>query len=249
MTENTGAVRPRLVVKPDPEALARFAAGTMAEELRAGVAHRGEAILAVPGGETPRRFLELLAAEKGIDWSRVVLLPGDERMVPVDDPRSNEGMLRRCLVDRLSGDRPVVVGWGVEPGLGPETLRGRFEGRLLGLLPQVDGRPTLDLVMLGMGPDGHTASLFPHRPAQEDALAVASESPSGELRLSLGPVILRSARKVVFLLEGSEKQETLREVVEGPYDPERWPAQLVARWVEGAEMWCDAAAAGALAPA
>lgn len=244
-----GSARPRLVVRPDAESLAHFAARTIAEEIRERVGHRGEAILAVPGGETPKRFLELLSEEEGLDWSRVVIFPGDERMVPVDDPRSNEGMLRRALVDRLRGDRPVVIGWGVEPGLGPETLRGHFEGRLLGLLPQVEGRPTLDCVMLGMGPDGHTASLFPHRPAPDDALVVAAVAPSGELRLSLGPVILRSARRVVFLVAGEEKRETLREVVEGPYDPQRWPAQLVARRVAGAEVWCDAHAAGALDPA
>lgn len=239
---------PVLRVEADAEALAAFAAAETARELRECVRRRGEALLALPGGETPRRFLELLAAADSIDWAKVVVVPADERVVPATDPRSNEGMIRAALLDRIGGPRPVLFGWEVEQGLGPETLRGRFEGRLLALLPEVDGIPQLDLTVLGMGADGHTASLFPGQAHADSAVVVAAHSPAGEARLSLGPAVLRGSRRLALLLQGAEKAATLAEVATGAYDPVRWPAQLAARRAGGAEVWCDSAAAGSLTP-
>lgn len=230
-------------VQADPAALAAFAAATMAREIAEAVAARGEAVVALPGGSTPKAALELLAQQPGVDWAKVVVVPGDERLVPVTDPDSNEGMIRRTLLARLPGPTPIVVGWEVEDGLGPETVLGRFEGRLLGLLPRVEGELRFDLVVLGMGDDGHTASLFPGREYPDQALVLATKHPSGQVRLTLGPAVLRSARRVRFLLAGSQKAATLAQVVSGGYDPERLPAQLIARRSPGCEIWCDAAAA------
>lgn len=231
---------------PDPEALARFAASTMAEEIRGAIQSRGEAVVALPGGSTPKPVFALLAAEERVEWAKVVLVPADERVVPVTDPQSNEGMIRANLVDRIQGTAPMLVGWEVEEGLGPELLRGRFEGRLLGLVPRLDGQLHFDLVVLGMGDDGHTASLFPGRAYSEQELALATHNPLGQARLSLGPAVLRSALRTRLLLEGSAKAAVLAEVVRGPYDPVRWPAQLVARRSPHCQVWCDAAAAAAL---
>lgn len=246
MPETAGLRAPALAVQPNPEALAAFAARAVAAEIRGCVRRRGEALVALPGGETPRRFLEMLAGEAGLEWAKVVVLPADERVVPASDPRSNEGMIRGALLERIPGAKPVLFGWEVEEGLGPETLRGQFEGRLLALLPALDGVPHLDLTVLGMGQDGHTASLFPGAEYPPASLVVASTSPSGEARLSLGPAALRGSRRLALLLQGEEKAGTLADVVRGPYDPQRWPAQLAARRPEGAEVWCDQAAAGAL---
>ena len=244
-----GSSAPRVLVLPDPESLARHAARSLAQEIRAAISARGECVAALPGGSTPRESLELLAGEQAVEWGRTVLLLGDERLVPVTDPQSNEGMLRRALVDRIQGDRPMVLGWEIEPGLGPEMISQRFEARLIGVVPYVDGRPQLDILALGLGEDGHTASLFPGQSYPPAALVLATHHPDGQRRMSLGPLVLRWARRIHFLVDGQAKAEILAQVVSGPYDPVRWPAQLVARNSPGCEIWCDAAAASQLSQA
>lgn len=246
MSTSEGLSEPQIRVLPDPESLARHAARALAQEIRDAISARGECVVALPGGATPQEALELLAGEGQLDWARTVVLPGDERMVALSDPQSNEGMLRRSLVDRIQGDRPMVLSWGIEPGLGPETVSQRFEARLIGVVPYVDGRPQLDILALGMGADGHTASLFPGRAYPEEAMVLATQHPDGQLRLSLGPLVLRWAHRAHFLVDGEAKAETLAQVVKGPYDPIRWPAQLVVRNSPGCEIWCDAAAASRL---
>jgi 6-phosphogluconolactonase len=248
VAEEVNLEEPALRVQPDAAALAQFAATTLAAEIRAAVSTRGEAVVALPGGSTPEATLELLATESGIEWSKVVLLPADERMVPVTDPESNEGMIRRALLAKIQGPTPILVGWGVEEGLGPETVRGRFEGHLLGLVPRVDGEMVIDIVLLGMGHDGHTASLFPGHSYSEQELVLATKNPTGQQRLSLGPSVLRSARRVRFLISGIGKASALAEVARGGYDPLHWPAQLVARRSPSCEIWCDAEAASLVAP-
>lgn len=246
MSASEGSGEPQIRVLPDPESLARHAARTWAQEIREAISARGECVAALPGGTTPGEALELLAGEPSVDWTRAVLIPGDERMVEVTDPRSNEGLLRRALVDRIQGDKPMVLGWGVAPGLGPEVLSQQFEAKLLGVLPYVDGRPRLDILALGMGADGHTASLFPGRSYPAEAVVVTTQHPDGERRLSLGPLVLRWAARTHFLIDGEAKAETLAQVVRGPYDPVRWPAQLVIRNSPNCEIWCDSAAASQL---
>jgi 6-phosphogluconolactonase len=246
VSTSEGSGEPKVRVLPDPESLARHAARSWAQEIRDAVSARGECVVALPGGTTPGEALELLAGEPSVDWARTIVLPGDERMVEVSDPRSNEGLLRRTLVDRIQGDRPMVLSWGVSPGLGPEVLSQQFEAKLLGVLPFVDGRPRLDILALGMGADGHTASLFPGRSYPPEAVVLATQHPDGDRRLSLGPLVLRWAARTHFLIDGEAKAETLAQAVGGPYDPVRWPAQLVMRNSNDCEIWCDAAAASRL---
>ncbi len=234
----------RVLVQPDPEALARFTAATTTLIIQEAVARRGAALVGLPGGETPRRFLELLAEQSEVDWARVVLLPADERVVPPADPRSNEGMIRRCLLERIAGPGPRLLSWEAGSGLGAAELCANFRGLLLNL--DSGGAPAMDLCLLGMGQDGHTASLFPGREYDQGSLALDSTSPAGEPRLSLGPAALRAARRLALLLAGPEKSETLVRVAEGPYDPISLPAQLAARRPQGAEVWCDGAAAAML---
>ncbi len=244
MAEPGAPGRCRVLVQPDPEALARFAAATATLVIQQAVAQRGAALVGLPGGETPRRFLELLAERPGLDWSRVVLLPADERAVPPTDPRSNEGMIRSCLLQRIVGTRPRLLSWEGGSGVGVAELCANFQKRFLSLDPA--GAPAMDLCVLGMGQDGHTASLFPGREYDLGLLSLDSTSPTGEPRLSLGPAALRAAGRLALLLAGPEKSETLVRVVEGPYDPASLPAQLAARRPQGAEVWCDAAAAASL---
>lgn len=234
----------QVLVQPDPEALARFAATTTALLIREALEQKGSAIVGLPGGETPRRFLELLAQQPDVGWSHVVLLPADERWVPPTDPRSNEGMIRSCLLARIAGPVPRLLSWEAGSGPGTAELCARFQRKFLGLDPA--GVPVLDLCLLGMGQDGHTASLFPGREYDPSSLTLDSTSPTGEPRLSLGPAALWAAGRLALLLAGPEKSEVLRRVVEGPYDPVSLPAQLAARRPQGGEVWCDAAAASQL---
>lgn len=237
--------RCRVLVQPGPEALARFAAATASLVIRQALASRGAALVGLPGGETPRRFLELLAEQPDVDWGRVVVLPADERAVPPSDPRSNEGMIRSCLLERIAGTAPRLLSWEAGSGLGVAELCANFQRQFLSVDPA--GTPVMDLCVLGMGQDGHTASLFPGRAYDQRSLALASTSPTGEPRLSLGPAALRAAGRLALLLAGPEKSEILVRVVEGPYDPVSLPAQLAARRPQGGEVWCDAAAAARLA--
>ncbi|HVC22189.1 MAG TPA: 6-phosphogluconolactonase [Candidatus Dormibacteraeota bacterium] len=246
MSASEGSSQPQIRVFPDPESLARHAARTLAQEIRDAVSSRGECVAALPGGSTPQETLELLAREEGVDWARTVILSGDERLVGLSDPQSNERMLRSALVDRIAGDRPLVLSWEIEPGLGPETISQRFEARLLGVVPYVDGRPQLDILALGMGADGHTASLFPGRAYPKEAVVLATQHPDGRHRLSLGPLVLCWARRTHFLVDGEAKAASLAEVVRGSYDPVAWPAQVIARNSPGCEIWCDSAAASQL---
>ena len=234
----------RVLVQSDPEALAHFGATTAALVIRQAVSRSGAAILGLPGGETPRRFLELLAEQPDVDWGRVVVLPADERSVPPTDLRSNEGMIRSCLLDRIDGPGPQLLSWEAGSGLGAADLCANFQRSFLSL--DGAGAPSMDLCVLGMGQDGHTASLFPGREYEPGALVLHSTSPTGEPRLSLGPAALRAAGRLALLVAGPEKSETLSRVVEGPYDPVSLPAQLAARRPEGGEVWCDAAAAARL---
>ncbi|MGH7640337.1 MAG: 6-phosphogluconolactonase [Candidatus Dormibacteria bacterium] len=240
-----GAAGPRLTVLPDPESLARHAAGRLAHEIRSALAARGECALALPGGGTPQEALELLAQEPGLGWARVVVVVGDERLVEPGDPRSHERMVRQALVGHLQGDQPQVLGWEVVPGLGPEMVSQRFEGRFLGVVPYVEGRPQLDVLVLGLGQDGHSGALFPERRYRDEAVVVTSKDDDGLPRVGLGPLALRSARGTFFLIEGESKAEALAQVLDGPDDPLRWPAQLVAR-ATYCEIWCDRKAASRL---
>jgi 6-phosphogluconolactonase len=158
--------------------------------------------IALSGGDTARRCYELLASRSGIEWSEITVLFGDERIVPVSDAESNEGMARTELLDHVPvGEIHSLVNSGAEP----------YEK----LLAALDG---IDLVHLGMGPDGHTASLFPGTPALDvqDRLVVPngdSNHPHPRLTLTFPGIAL--GRHVVFTVEGDDKADAWRRVRSG----------------------------------
>jgi 6-phosphogluconolactonase len=172
--------------------------------------------VALSGGSTPRRAYEL-AAEKEPDWSGVELWWGDERCVPPDDERSNFRLAREALLDRLAVPPRDVH--RIQGELEPEEAARVYDGELRGI--------TLDLVLLGLGPDGHTASLFPHDQALEEKvrLAVAVERPD-VARVTVTPPPLRAAQHVVFLAVGEEKADAARRAFRSPPDPAT-PASLI----------------------
>jgi 6-phosphogluconolactonase len=183
-------------VLPDSEAVARAAA-----ELVAAALGQGARTLVLAGGSTPRRCYELLAGMP-ITWGRVTVLFGDERCVPPDHPDSNYQMARDSLLDTVF---PASV-HRMPAELGPAEGARLYDPVVAGLQP-------LDLVLLGIGPDGHTASLFPGHPALEaDGWAVGVEGAPKPppRRVSLTLRALRSARRVIFIVTGADKAEAVR---------------------------------------
>jgi 6-phosphogluconolactonase len=225
--------------------VARAAASEVAGAARRALRERGRFSLALAGGDTPRRLYRVLAADEEMDWSAAELFFGDERAVGPEHPDSNYRMARETLLEparidparvhRIEGERADL-----------DAVARDYQAELARVLGAGPGGapPQLDLVLLGLGADGHTASLFPHSPAlKEDARWVAANAaPGGSGRVTFTfPLILR-ARAVLVLVSGQAKARALADVLEGAWDPERVPAQRVAR--ESSARWlADEAAA------
>ena len=198
--------------------------GATAERIAAVAGAGGH--IALTGGSTPRAAYERAAA-LDLDWSAATLWFGDERCVAPDDPRSNYGMAKSALLDRLSGPQPVVH--RMEGERGPHEAAESYEQELRQALGD---RPRLDLVLLGLGPDAHCASLFPNAPALDErrrlavGVEVAGLAPYVP-RVTLTLPVLNAARAVIFLVAGADKAEAVARAFGGEPDPAA-PASLVA---------------------
>jgi 6-phosphogluconolactonase len=233
--------------------LARAMAEHILEAAQAAVATRGVARIAISGGNTPKRTFELLASEEQFElfpWDKLDLFWVDERSVPPDDHDSNYRMTREALLDRvpLAADRVFRI----EGELEPEEAAARYESAIRNRF-RLEGAelPTFDLVALGMGPDGHTASLFPHTAAIHELgrIAVANHVPQKETwRVTLTAPVINLGREVIFLIGGADKAHVLSEVLSGTYDPETWPSQLVRPKSGKLLLLLDRAAAAELPP-
>lgn len=213
-----------------PELLAEGLADAFVGAARDAVAARGSFSVALAGGNTPRAAHVLLAEEPRrslIAWSEIDVFFGDERCVPPSDDRSNFAMAKETLLDRvpISRDRVYRMRGEIDPQRAAldyaRLLRDRF-----------GDVPHLDLVMLGMGADGHTASLFPGEDpfSDDDALVRAvyvPAAPAAPWRLTLTPRVLNGSREIIFGVSGKEKARAWRAVRDGAYDPRRYPAQAV----------------------
>jgi 6-phosphogluconolactonase len=222
----------------DLEAVSRAGAEDFAQLARAS---QGTFNVALSGGSTPKRMHELLAAmgRAALPWDRVVLWWGDERTVPPDHPDSNFGMAKRTLMDPLG----LTHFHRMEGERDPAAAATDYEAQLVAAC---GAPPVLDLVFLGRGPDGHTASLFPGSPAvnekQRFVVANPVDSPVAKgktTRITMTAPVLCAARHVRFLVAGADKAKVLKDVLEGPRG--RYPSQLV----DGSDVrwYVDAAAA------
>jgi 6-phosphogluconolactonase len=239
-------------VLPDAEAVARRGADLFVLAAQEAAA-RPAFTAALSGGHAPRPLYALLArrqfAQK-IPWRRVHLYWGDERCVPPDSEASNYGMAHEAFIRHvpIPGDNVHRMRGEDEP----DEAAGAYE-RLLSQPPALaassqTGLPVFDFVLLGLGPDGHTASLFPHSPALsvEDRLVVVNQGEGTGPRLTLTYPVLNAACRAVFVVTGAAKAGIVAEVLEGLRVPEAMPAQRVAP-VHGAVTWLlDEAAAGEL---
>lgn len=213
----------------DPEALSRGAAEFLVGAARDAVARRGQFSAALSGGGTPRRTYELLAQpplRDQVDWDRINLFWGDERCVPGDDPRSNARLAREAWLMHVPIPAGQVHPMDCLPV--PEEGSRRYEALLRAFF--ADGEPRLDLILLGLGANGHTASLFPGDPvlSETERWVVPVYVAEQDLhRLTLTAAFINQAREVAFLVAGAAKAAVVRAVIQGPPDPLNLPAQLI----------------------
>lgn len=198
------------IVVEGPADLAEAAAAWTAERIGRAVAARGACYLALAGGETPRGCYHRLAQppyRDSVRWGKVFVYWSDERQVPLDDPASNYAMAKTALLEQVAIPSDQVF-----------PLVGDPKPALARVPADHAGRPRFDIIHLGMGEDGHTASLFPGHPALKYEVPVvavlnAPKPPSERLTLSLP--VLNAARAVLFMVQGAGKHEALSRVLSG----------------------------------
>jgi 6-phosphogluconolactonase len=233
--------QPNLRVFPDLAALTEGALKLVISLIDEAVHARGQFYIALSGGNTPADLYRQLGSPPAVEripWSQVQIFFGDERCVAADHPDSNFGMVRRTLlstapipsdqVHRMAGELP------------PRVAAAMYEDELrTGFRIAPGALPRFDLILLGMGPDGHTASLFPFTEALKETqrLAVANHAPQLNTdRLTLTLPVLNNARSVTFLVAGEDKADALASTLEGRPEPDRYPAQSI-RPHDGALTW------------
>lgn len=244
----------RLDVVADPEALAREAADTIVRAAQEAVAARGSFTIAVSGGDTARAVYGMLARParaREVDWARAEVYWGDDRCVPPDHPRSNYGMVREVLLSRVAvreeqvhrmrgEDDPADAAVAYE-----RVLRERF-----GLAHGPPTAPLFDINHMGMGEDGHTASLFPGEDAideHERWVRPTRQQPGGEWRITLTPPALNASRLVLVTVSGAAKADRLREVFAKERPPRSLPVRVLDPKV-GTLLWLTDRAAAARVP-
>ena len=231
---------------PTPEALADAVARHVGDCAKEAIAAGGRFTIALSGGSTPEAAYRRLATRDSRltteAWQRTHVVCGDERCVPPNDPRSNYRMAKEALLDRVP--IPAHQIHRIRGEDDPEKAAADYERELRALL---GSEGSLDLVLLGMGEDGHTASLFPGQAAVHETArwVVAVPSPDATMwRVTLTPAVLNAARNVTFVVSGAGKAQRLEQVLQGPFTPDILPAQSI-RPTQGQLTWMvDEAAAG-----
>lgn len=249
--------KPELHIALDPPALARLAAAEFVRVAEEAVRARGRFTVAISGGSTPRRLYESLADEADefrarVPWRETYFYFGDERHVTPDHADSNYRMAREAMFARLPADG-VHVERMLTESPNAASVAADYERRIrIGVRACGDGIPRFDLVLLGLGTDGHTASLFPGTPALTEDVRLVVANPVAKLgadRLTFTYPLINSAAQVTFLVAGADKADTLRTVLaegESGADDATFPASRV-RPRDGRLAWLiDEAAARSL---
>ncbi len=253
------------------EELNQFAAEKFIEIGNAAIEERNEFIVALAGGSTPKALYQLLASENyknKIDWSKVFFFFGDERNVPLDDAESNFRMANETLFEPLEISEFNINRWNTEEN-DLNKIAESYEDRLIigfsyaasneelkpksfNLNEENIEFPRFDLILLGMGTDGHTASLFPFTPALNETKKTAVANYVEKLnswRFTLTFPVINNAANIIFLVKGEDKAGTLKKVLEGEFEPQKFPSQNV-RPSDGNLFWlADSSAAGFLSGA
>jgi len=236
-------------IYPNIEILSEAAAELFAEKTRQAVKDRGRCNVSLAGGGTPRRLYELLAKKpysREIPWDKVHIYWGDERYVPANNSLSNQFMARQSLLDHIS--IPEVNIHPITYEISPRKAAEEYE-KVLQIT--FGDRPQFDVVLLGLGDNGHTASLFPATDVlniQDHWVSEVYVAEQNLYRVTLTAPILNQATTIIFLVAGSTKAQVIKEVLEGSQDNKRLPALLI-KPVNGELYWLlDQQAAALLTP-
>ena len=223
-------MKPEIRIFKDLEQLSHAAASLFVEQAAQSMADRNRFLVALNGGSTPTRLFQLLATEvrDQVDWSKVHIFWGDERCVPPEDSGSNYGQARAMLLSRVPMSEANIH--LIKGEMGPAEAARDYTLTLKQFSDSSLDWPRFDLVYLGMGEDGHTASLFPGSSVDvsEPALPVTAhyqDRPAN--RVTLTPLVFNSAHVVTFMATGEKKAETLAQVLTGGYNPALYPAQRI----------------------
>lgn len=251
------AADPRIEILPDAMALTRYAAERFVATAAQAVTTSGRFRVALSGGSTPEGLYRLLAQDEyaaRVDWTRTHLFWGDERCVPPGDPASNYRMVREAMIDRVV--LPPENVHRIHGESEPPAAAAAYERSLRAAFRAPVGPPPtslgarFDLVLLGLGTDGHTASLFPgHAAVRETERWVVAEyvRTVSMDRVTLTPPAINAAAEIWFMVSGAEKADTLRRVLSDPLDPVAIPAQAIAP-CRGRLRWLLDETAGTGAP-
>jgi 6-phosphogluconolactonase len=240
----------------DSAALAVASAERFALAAERAIAERGRFVVALSGGSTPRSTFELLAREpltSRVNWARVVFVWGDERCVPPTNVESNFHMAREALLDHVLVPPGNVHRMHGEDD--PESAATSYEATLRTLFQTPDGPPSfergrnIDLALLGLGENGHTASIFPGSAVVNERVKWVSPDyvPAVSMwRITLTSPVLNAASEILFLVSGASKASVLQRVLEGHHVPHELPAQLIAPTHGRLQWMVDRAAAAEL---
>lgn len=215
------------------EKLNIFAAEKFVEIAKVSIAERGQFTVALSGGSTPKKLFALLTEEpfrSQIEWKKVFFFFGDERNVPIDSEESNFRMANEALFSRVEISNENIHRFLTDKGE-PKIAAEEMQREIREVFElKEDKFPRFDLIFLGMGNDGHTASLFPETEGLKEYKRIVIENyvPKFEtFRLTFTFPTINNARNIIFLISGQEKAETLREVLQGEFLPEKLPSQAV----------------------
>lgn len=240
---------PKVLIFDSPDEVAQAAAARFVALGQAAIAERGRFAVALAGGSTPKQVYELLASDSykaQLDWSKVHIFFGDERCVPPDDAESNYRMANEALLSRV--DLPAKNIHRMN-GVGDAIANARLYEDEMRTFFNDAAWPRFDLILLGMGDDGHTASLFPGTEVlTEEAAWVAGlwVEKLGAYRITLTPPAINHAAHILFLVTGEKKAARLAEILKGERDPMRLPAQLIKPLDGSLEWFVDKAASSGL---
>ena len=236
---------PRVQIFESIEVLARNAALELAAQVNSALGRHDRCVVALSGGETPRLAYRTLAMPKLqtlIEWNRVHLVFGDERLVPIGDPESNYGMVYDELISKLPIPRENVH--AIDGTAEPTREALRYESEIRALFP--DGDVRVDIALLGLGEDGHTASLFPGSEAVEERVALVRAVWAAHLqswRISLTLPCINNARRIIFLVAGTRKKTIAQRIIRDRVCSAELPASLVKPaggeilWMLDEEAW------------
>jgi 6-phosphogluconolactonase len=248
LREKTYTIYMQLHIHKNPDELSRALAEWITAEIETRLKQSDRFTWVVTGGNSPKQLYEILSSadyKNRIDWSKLHIFWGDERAVPFDDERNNARMTYQYLLNRV----PVVKDQVhiMNTSVSPEQAAADYEKILHQYFP--NNGNSFDLVLNGMGDDGHTLSLFPHTAVIHEKQAWASSfylEAQQMYRITLTAPIVNRARKIAFLSFGANKANALKQVLQGDRNPDLYPSQVIKAEDGEVHWWVDEAAAAAM---